>query len=207
MLKVPDENLTLIILANTDNLSRPYRLGDGDVLNSPVALAFYELFVFESQSGQAVPETDWAAEADPWGLIQETADEQVRGLLALEYVSYKMLVGKQDSLAEVEKRIEARLNPDVDPQVYDAYVGRYGTSAAEAPPLVAVTSENGRLYLVVPDGPKLALFPESETRFFHISVDGPGDFELRFVLDETGQAIQGLVKAEGQEFRYDRIAE
>jgi CubicO group peptidase (beta-lactamase class C family) len=49
ILKVPEENLTLIVLANSEELSRPYKLGHKHslILNSPVALTFYELFVFE----------------------------------------------------------------------------------------------------------------------------------------------------------------
>jgi CubicO group peptidase (beta-lactamase class C family) len=57
--KVPDESITFIILANTEYLSRPYDLGAGDVLRSPVALAFYKTFILEPQLGQPIPEVDW----------------------------------------------------------------------------------------------------------------------------------------------------
>ncbi|MEZ4868030.1 MAG: serine hydrolase domain-containing protein [Caldilineaceae bacterium] len=51
LLKVPDQGLTFIILANTDNLSRPYNLGGphATVLNSAVARAFYQIFVLPAQ--------------------------------------------------------------------------------------------------------------------------------------------------------------
>jgi CubicO group peptidase (beta-lactamase class C family) len=61
ILKVPDENLTFIAMANTDNLSRPTDLGAGDVLSSPVGLAFLKTFVFPEKFGEQMPEIDWRA--------------------------------------------------------------------------------------------------------------------------------------------------
>jgi len=40
LLKVPDKELTLILLANSDGASAPFNLGAGDVLASPFAVAF-----------------------------------------------------------------------------------------------------------------------------------------------------------------------
>src|SRR5215208_4578221 len=40
ILKVPEQNITFIIMANSDNLSRPTDLGSGDALSSAVATAF-----------------------------------------------------------------------------------------------------------------------------------------------------------------------
>ncbi|MGB3715055.1 MAG: serine hydrolase [Candidatus Promineifilaceae bacterium] len=44
ILKVPEEDLTLILLANSADASAPFNLGDGDVLKSPFARAFISLF-------------------------------------------------------------------------------------------------------------------------------------------------------------------
>jgi len=44
ILKVPAKALTLILLANSDGLSGPFRLGAGNVLRSPFAVAFLSLF-------------------------------------------------------------------------------------------------------------------------------------------------------------------
>ena len=44
ILKVPEEDLTLIILANSDGASAPFGLGNGNVLNSPFAIEFLDLF-------------------------------------------------------------------------------------------------------------------------------------------------------------------
>jgi CubicO group peptidase (beta-lactamase class C family) len=44
ILKVPEEELTLLLLANSDGASAPFDLGAGDVLKSPFAVAFITLF-------------------------------------------------------------------------------------------------------------------------------------------------------------------
>jgi CubicO group peptidase (beta-lactamase class C family) len=44
VLKVPEEELTLLLLANSDGVSAPFDLGAGNVLKSPFAVAFITLF-------------------------------------------------------------------------------------------------------------------------------------------------------------------
>ena len=44
ILKVPAEEVTLILLANSDGASAPFRLGAGNVLRSPFAVLFLNLF-------------------------------------------------------------------------------------------------------------------------------------------------------------------
>lgn len=43
--KVPSLELTLVVLCNTDKLSQPFPLGDGDLFMSPVASLFYHCFI------------------------------------------------------------------------------------------------------------------------------------------------------------------
>ena len=45
ILKVPEKEVTLILLANSDGASAPFNLGAGDVLRSPFAVAFLKQFV------------------------------------------------------------------------------------------------------------------------------------------------------------------
>jgi CubicO group peptidase (beta-lactamase class C family) len=45
ILKVPEGELTLILLANSDGASAPFNLGEGDVLKSPFAVMFINLFI------------------------------------------------------------------------------------------------------------------------------------------------------------------
>jgi CubicO group peptidase (beta-lactamase class C family) len=66
-LKVPEKNLSLILLANSDALSAPFRLGDGNVTRSAFANAFLRLFVFgdvrhDSESASHDYISEWLAE-------------------------------------------------------------------------------------------------------------------------------------------------
>lgn len=63
ILKVPERNLTFIIMANSDNLSRPTDLGAGDALSSLVGMAFLKTFVFPEKFGETLPEISWNAPA------------------------------------------------------------------------------------------------------------------------------------------------
>ena len=50
-LKVPASDLSFILLANSDALSAPFRLGNGALLQSAFAAAFVRIFVSESAAG------------------------------------------------------------------------------------------------------------------------------------------------------------
>lgn len=57
ILKVPERNITFIIMANSDNLSRPTDLGAGNALSSPVGMAFLKTFIFPED----LPVISWNA--------------------------------------------------------------------------------------------------------------------------------------------------
>jgi CubicO group peptidase (beta-lactamase class C family) len=61
ILKVPEQNITFIIMANSDNLSRPTDLGSGNALSSPVGMAFLKTFIFPEKFGESIPEISWSA--------------------------------------------------------------------------------------------------------------------------------------------------
>jgi hypothetical protein len=127
ILKVPEENITFIILANSDNLSRPYRLGSGEVLpvDSTLGLSFHKTFVFEPRYGASVPKIDWEANEDD--LVKQLTgitDENLQEILQRELLSYRKLfhsVGRMDQaekLTEVYNRVyvssQANLENDTD---------------------------------------------------------------------------------------------
>ncbi len=58
ILKVPEQNITFIIMANSDNLSRPTDLGSGNALSSAVAMAFLKTFIFPEKFG-SIQEISW----------------------------------------------------------------------------------------------------------------------------------------------------
>jgi CubicO group peptidase (beta-lactamase class C family) len=61
ILKVPEQNITFIIMANSDNLSRPTDLGSGNALSSTVGMAFLNTFIFPKKFGESMPEITWNA--------------------------------------------------------------------------------------------------------------------------------------------------
>jgi len=61
ILKVPEQNITFIIMANSDNLSRPTDLGSGNALSSPVGMAFLKTFILPEKFGESIPEISWNA--------------------------------------------------------------------------------------------------------------------------------------------------
>ena len=61
ILKVPEQNITFIIMANSDNLSRPTDLGAGNALSSAVSIAFLKTFIFPEKFGESIPEISWNA--------------------------------------------------------------------------------------------------------------------------------------------------
>ena len=61
ILKVPERNMTFIIMANSDNLSRPTDLGAGNPLSSAVGMAFLKTFIFPEKFGETIPEINWSA--------------------------------------------------------------------------------------------------------------------------------------------------
>jgi hypothetical protein len=48
-IKVPQLNLTMAVLCNTDQLSVPFPLGDGDLFMSPVGQLFYKCFILNGK--------------------------------------------------------------------------------------------------------------------------------------------------------------
>lgn len=206
ILKAPKEKLTLIVLANTDNLSRPYRLGDGDVLRSPLALAFYERFVYEPRTGQSVPDIDWAAVARPESRLKQYDSQALRDLLEKEVESYQMLAASRQGLEELGQRIEAKL-AKVDLQVYDAYLGQWQAPADLGGGIYAIDRDGDRVTMENPQGARLELYPQSPASLFHMSSHGMPDFQVTFIRDETGQPVKAVVVIGGQEFTFQRIGE
>lgn len=89
ILKVPDERMTLIVFANTDALSRPFSLGDGDVLASPAAVAFFRMFIYPRKTGKDLPTINWKSSPDTISLrLHEQDDENAIDLYKKELKAY-----------------------------------------------------------------------------------------------------------------------
>jgi len=207
ILKVPREQITLVILANTDNLSRPFNLGAGDVLNSPVALAFYKTFVFEPRYERTVPNVDWQADHEDLAkLLSKYSDDDLRDLLTREHASYKMLFSAYSRMERLGQRIAAGRAADVDPSSYNSWVGRYEVPAELSLPVstIELVTENDQLYLKFMEGVRFQLYPESMNHFF-FTTDGADLVEVTFATDTSGKVTHFLTEDEGTEAIFKRI--
>jgi len=201
--KIPEQGLTLIVLANTDGLSRPFPLGDGNVMNSLVALAFYKDLVLAPRYGRPFPAVDWSADnSTVFGLINQVQDEAVRDLLTKELYSRRMVAR---SLAQVqeqarqlaEKLAQAReLAKTIDPEKLDAYVGEYKIEQVEM--TLSVSRVQDGLTIQQAGAPPAELLPLSETRFF--LVVGADVYDVKFTFDETNRVTGLVVTVYGQTF-------
>jgi len=117
-LKVPEKDLTFIVLANTANLTAPFvGLGHGDVSKSVLALTFLRYFVFPEQYGSSLPVIDWEAEEAP--LIAQLAgveDEAGREFLERELWSFRQVYAGtgQPERADRLLRVNMRVYPQSD---------------------------------------------------------------------------------------------
>ena len=174
-LKLPDEGLTFIVLANTDMISRNFQAGHGDasdVLSSLVALAFYKQFVLEPSYGQPLPTIDWFEDSSTLiKLISNVENEPVRKILSKEFAARRALDSSLADLKTTNQRLvsmrttAAKVSGSLDPQTMDLYTGTY--EFPEAGGLtVNVTRTGNKLYAAETDSEPQELLPLSTTRFF-----------------------------------------
>jgi hypothetical protein len=122
IIKAPEQDLTFIILANTDQLNVPWP--HGDISYHTMALAFYETFVYPRKSGKTIPEVNWEAdESDLTDQLNEVKDPDIRKILERELWAYRQLffsVGKTD-LAGQLLRVHRLVYPEYPPTQLDLY--------------------------------------------------------------------------------------
>ena len=87
---------------------------------------------------------------------------------------------------------------EVDPKVYDAYVGRYEIGHET---IVTFTREQRLMAQPTNEG-KLEVFPESETVFF---LNPATDATVTFVKDDKGKVSHIVLRREGRETKAKRI--
>ncbi|MEK6289167.1 MAG: serine hydrolase [Acidobacteriota bacterium] len=81
---------------------------------------------------------------------------------------------------------------NVDPKIYDAYVGQYELTPTF---IITVSKDGGRLMAQATGQPQLELFPESETKFFLKVVDA----KVTFVKDDTGKVTHLILHQGGDQ--------
>ena len=94
-------------------------------------------------------------------------------------------------------RLTEQATADVDPGLYDAYVGQYDYGRA----LLTVTKDGGRLFAQMAGQPKFEIFPRSETVFFWKVVNA----QITFVKDEEGEVIKAIHRQGDLEMEVPKI--
>ncbi|MFN2130885.1 MAG: serine hydrolase domain-containing protein [Anaerolineae bacterium] len=114
-LKVPEEGLTFIVLANTANLSTPFdAIGYGDVSKSTLALSFLRHFVYPRQHGRPLPQMDWSeAEERLVGQLAGIREASARQFVERELWSFRQAYASVGRADEVDKlwRVSLRAFP------------------------------------------------------------------------------------------------
>ena len=70
--KVPSKALTFVVLANSDRLSTPFPLGDGDLFTSPAGQLFYKYFI---NSDEKFPDIDYTKPANDIKALMNPSSE------------------------------------------------------------------------------------------------------------------------------------
>jgi CubicO group peptidase (beta-lactamase class C family) len=205
-LKLPDEGLTFIALANTDLLSRHFQAGHGDhkdALSSLAALAFYKHLVLAPRAGEPPPVIDWSADNSTVATaISQVRDETVRDILNKELQARSALAA---SLADLKPAIDRlasmrataeEVARSLEPQTLGLYAGAYEFSDLGGFTVNVTWTEN-RLYAAGPGVPPQELLPLSATRFF-IPTGYDDYYKLDFVPDAaTGQTDRLVLTMSG----------
>jgi CubicO group peptidase (beta-lactamase class C family) len=192
-LKVPEKNLSLILLANSEALSDPF-YATGGIETNVFACTFLRLFVFEDLQGRLLPDPHWAQNTQEFSSELTRLNKPSKGYAYdCERVSHSAMMKWLD-----ERRARARTPIKLDPKILEAYAGQYELNPKR---IFTISKEGGRLMIDIPKSNKSEMFPESETNFFLKVVN----VQLRFIKDEKGQVTYLEIGANGQNLRAKKI--
>ena len=107
------------------------------------------------------------------------------------------LLDRRFALAEAA---QPRTGIDLDPAVYDQYVGRYQLVQGVN---ITVTRDGDRLFAQLTGQPRLAVFPESEDEFFMRVVDA----QITFGRNDAGDVDHLVLHQNGVDQRAPRLPE
>lgn len=185
-IKVPEEGLSLILLANSDALSTPFYRG-GILTSSAFVASFLRIFIFEDQAGHILQDPNWTAKPGDF-------DNELLRLknLASGY-SYD---GEQAGYAAMGKwlddhRKHAFTPIKVDAQTFAAYLGQYQLADGR---LFTTSREGNHLFLQQQGETRVELFAQSSVRFFSKMVDA----ELMFATSGDGKVTHMEIYQGGQ---------
>ncbi len=99
------------------------------------------------------------------------------------------LLNPKFELAKLEPTQE-RTAIKVDPKIYTAYIGHYELTPSF---VIAITTENERLFAQATGQPRFEIFPEAETKFFLAVVDA----QITFVKNAKGETTDLILHQGG----------
>jgi CubicO group peptidase (beta-lactamase class C family) len=185
LLKVPERNLTLILLANSDGLSAPF-YDDWRAETSAFASCFLRLFVFEDGSGRTPPDPSWVVGQQEFTRELARLRKQTDYTYASEALSHAAMTKWL-----TERRARARTPIQVGPDSLAAYVGRYRLTPNR---VLTVKQDGDGLTVDFPGRTRFSLLPWAEGKYFLKSLD----LELTFARDEKGRVSTLEINYEGR---------
>jgi CubicO group peptidase (beta-lactamase class C family) len=193
-LKIPEKNLSLIVLANSDALSAPFYY-TGGIESNVIACSFLRLFVFESLQGHPLPDPIWKQSTQEFSARLSGAGKQP------DNYAYDCAVLSHTAMSKwlEDRRAQARTPIKADSRLLETYLGRYGLDSGR---IVTVSRDGDRLTVDLPSKSfNSEMFPESRSRFF-LKV---ADLQVTFVQDEKGQVTDLEIDAGGKTFRAKKV--
>jgi CubicO group peptidase (beta-lactamase class C family) len=86
---------------------------------------------------------------------------------------------------------------EIDPAIYDAYVGDYAGAYEFAPGIIlSITTESERIFMQFTGQDRVEIFPTSSTEFFLKMLDT----QLTFNVNEMGKTLSVIIHQYGQDF-------
>lgn len=128
----------------------------------------------------------------PIGIPEEWPDPPAKKPLHEFAVFEKLIQGVNYVVPIKRKAIE------LDPKVYDDYVGRYKLNEEMD---VMVTKENSRLFVQATGQARIEIFPEKKDEFF-LKV---ADIQISFIRSEEGQVTELIIHQGGQDTTVKKI--
>jgi CubicO group peptidase (beta-lactamase class C family) len=101
-------------------------------------------------------------------------------------------------LTAIKTSNQSRNKIQVDPKIYDSYVGVYELSPGID---LTITKENDKIFAQVTGQQIAEIFPESETSYFYKIVDA----QIDFIKDDNGVVTGAVIKQAGKEFNMKKI--
>jgi CubicO group peptidase (beta-lactamase class C family) len=95
-------------------------------------------------------------------------------------------IHRQSGMEIRAPKVEEEAPAEVDPAIYDAYVGQYDFGRA----VMTISKEGGQLFAQMAGQPRFEIFPRSETEFFWKVVNA----QITFVKDENGEVHKALFR-------------